>query len=49
VTEGKATILVVDDEENLRKLLQQILEEAGYNVLVAGSGQEALDKLVQPE
>ena len=49
MTEGKATILVVDDEEHVRKLLQRILEDAGYNVLMAGSGQEALDKLVQSE
>ena len=49
MTEGKATILVVDDEEHIRKLLQRILEKAGYDVLMASSGQEALDKLVQPE
>ncbi len=47
--EGKTTILVVDDEEHVRKLLQRILEDAGYNVLMAGSGQEALDKLAQSE
>ncbi len=47
--EGKTTILVVDDEEHVRKLLQRILEDAGYNVLMAGSGQEALDKLLQSE
>jgi len=40
---------VVDDEEHVRKLLQRILEDAGYNVFMAGSGQEALDKLVQSE
>ncbi len=49
MTEGKTTILVVDDEEHVRKLLQRILEDAGYNVLMAGSGQEALDKLAQSE
>lgn len=50
MTEGKATtILVVDDEGHVRMLLQRILEEAGYSVLMAGSGQEALDKLAQLE
>mgnify|MGYP001123981320 CR=1 FL=1 len=38
-------ILVVDDEEYVRKLLQRILEGAGYGVVTATSGQEALDKL----
>ncbi|MDO8715931.1 MAG: hypothetical protein Q7J73_03885 [Dehalococcoidales bacterium] len=43
MTEGKVTILVVDDEEHVQKLLQRVLEEAGYNILMAGDGQEALD------
>ena len=45
--ESKATILVVDDEEMVRKLLRRILEEAGYAVITATDGQEALDKLSQ--
>lgn len=49
MAESKTTILVVDDEEHVRILLRRILEDAGYDVLMAGSGQEALDKLVQPE
>jgi two-component system response regulator (stage 0 sporulation protein F) len=39
-------ILVVDDEENIRLLYQEELEEEGYTVDVAAHGQEALDKLV---
>ena len=38
-------ILVVDDEEHVRKLLQRTLEEAGYDVIAAANGQEALDKI----
>jgi len=45
MSENKATILAVDDEENVRRLLQRILEGAGYNVITAGNGQEALDKI----
>ena len=45
MTKSKATIMVVDDEENIRKLLQRMLEETGYGVVTASSGQEALDKL----
>lgn len=41
----KATILVVDDEEHVRMLLQRVLEGAGYGVVTAASGQVALDKL----
>jgi len=36
------TILVVDDEAPIRKLLQQELSEAGYQVIEATNGQEAL-------
>ena len=43
----QASILVVDDEENMRKLLGRILGEAGYSVLTAANGREALDKLAQ--
>ena len=37
-----ARILVVDDTPEIRELLQIHLEAAGYQVLVAGNGQEAL-------
>lgn len=40
-------VLVVDDEESVRDLLQRILEGAGYTVVTAANGQEALDKLSQ--
>ena len=45
MTEGKTTILVVDDEEYVRKVLQRVLEEAGYSLVMAATGREALDKL----
>jgi len=40
---GSATILVVDDEIQLRKLLVRQLRSEGYNVLEAGYGMEALE------
>ena len=40
-------VLVVDDEGIVRSLLQQILKEAGHDVVTAASGQEALDKVSQ--
>ena len=36
-------ILVVDDEENIRKSLKMIFEYEGYNFLEAADGEEALD------
>jgi signal transduction histidine kinase/CheY-like chemotaxis protein len=40
---GRETILLVDDEESLRELAAQTLEEMGYEVLTAATGEEALD------
>jgi len=39
---GTETILLVDDEEIIGQLGRRLLSRAGYNVLVAGNGQEAL-------
>lgn len=38
----KATILVVDDEENLLLLLERILSKQGYQVVTAQNGHDAL-------
>ena len=37
------TILVVDDEPNVRLFLQTVLEDAGFNVMTASDGDEALE------
>lgn len=39
------TLLIVDDDKNLLKVLQQILEEAGHEVSAVSSGKEALIEL----
>lgn len=39
------TILVVDDDEQTRKSLHEVLEAEGYGVVTAANGQEALEKL----
>lgn len=41
----KSKILVVDDEENIRKSLKMILEYEGYDFYEASSGEEAMDCL----
>ncbi len=43
-------ILVVDDEEEIQRVLSMILREAGYEVDLCGNGDEALQALVdQPD
>ena len=38
----KLKILIVDDQESMRTLLQDMLEVIGYEVTLAGGGEEAL-------
>ena len=38
----KTKVLVVDDEETVRVLLQRILQAAGYEAVIAANGKEAL-------
>lgn len=37
-------ILVIDDDEQMRVLLRQVMEWAGYDVLEAGDGREGMQK-----
>jgi two-component system, cell cycle sensor histidine kinase and response regulator CckA len=39
---GLETLLVAEDEEVVRAFLKRILEKAGYRVIVAGDGEEAV-------
>ncbi len=39
---GHETILVVEDEPSVRELIRRLLERSGYEVLLAGSAEEAL-------
>ena len=42
------TILVVDDNQDIRELLQLLLSDVGYTVLTASSGAEAIQICEQP-
>ena len=39
----KRTILIVDDEDQLSFFLQRLMEEEGFNVVIASNGLEAVD------
>lgn len=39
------SLLVVDDDTDLREALEEVLRDAGYTVLGAGNGREALEVL----
>jgi len=36
-------LLIVDDDTNIQRLYKEELEEEGYNVVIAGTGKEALE------
>ncbi|MHB8419789.1 MAG: response regulator [Myxococcales bacterium] len=43
----RKSLLIVDDEENVRRALARALREDGYELRFAGSGKEALELLKQ--
>lgn len=43
ITKGSGTILVIDDEEIIRYIGKNILEECGYNVLLAEDGRKGIE------
>lgn len=49
MVDHEGQILVVDDEPDMRALLQDVLEERGHRVQVASGGREAIKKLAEEE
>ena len=45
----KGTVLVVDDETNMQTVMRMVLEDAGYAVLTAASGEEAVRHIDKPD
>jgi PAS domain S-box-containing protein len=41
--DGTETILLVDDDEQIRELTSEVLEDSGYQVISASSGEQALE------
>jgi PAS domain S-box-containing protein len=46
---GTETILLVEDDGEVRQLARELLELHGYRVIIAADGREALDLLAQPD
>jgi DNA-binding NtrC family response regulator len=44
LTQGKASILIVEDDAIIRETLSAILQEKGYKIDTAKNGQEAIQK-----
>jgi two-component system chemotaxis response regulator CheY len=44
-TAGKGRVLVVDDEDNVRKVIRMTLTKAGYDVVEAADGGKAIEVL----
>ncbi len=42
---GTETVLLTEDDENVRKLAMKLLKRQGYKVIAASGGKEALEKL----
>ncbi|MDH5588379.1 MAG: response regulator [Nitrospirota bacterium] len=45
----KGRILVVDDEPDVRKVVKMTLEKAGYQVIEAGDGEQAIQEIKSGE
>jgi CheY-like chemotaxis protein len=43
------TVLIIEDEEDLREMMREALELSGYTVVTAREGQDALDKIPRIE
>jgi len=44
---GNETILVAEDDEDMRKIISEILKALGYNIIIASNGEESLDIFIK--
>lgn len=45
MTDHPHTVLIVDDDEDIRDILREVLTDEGFSVEMARDGQEGLDRL----
>jgi CheY-like chemotaxis protein len=45
----RPSVLVIDDDEDLRTTIQDVLEDQGFAVAMAANGREALEMLMRDE
>jgi signal transduction histidine kinase/CheY-like chemotaxis protein len=43
-TTGSGTVLVVDDDDDVRRMVERVLRRGGYSVITAASGPDALER-----
>lgn len=41
---GRETVLIIEDDENIREMLQEVLEQYGYRAISAENGYDGLEK-----
>jgi two-component system cell cycle sensor histidine kinase/response regulator CckA len=46
IFKGTETVLLAEDNDNVRDLLKEVLKQSGYNVIEAVDGKDAVDKFV---
>ncbi|MEQ8186459.1 MAG: PAS domain S-box protein [Candidatus Eremiobacterota bacterium] len=46
---GKGTVLVMDDDEDLRKILERILKKIGYSTVLTANSREAFSAFIEAE
>src|SRR5207245_7322852 len=46
-TPGHSSVIVVEDEESIQKLVTVALRRAGYEVTLASNGREALERVAE--
>src|SRR5262245_59582395 len=45
----RKSVLIIEDDPDIREALAEILEDEGYATVLAGNGREALDHLAKSE